>query len=191
MNFLPLIPLVALVGFVTSTNAEPLFVQMGYGSMKHNLKAGNIAVNSDVDQVTAAVSYQFHPNFAVEGLLGLGVGNKEFLATGTNTFSNKINNMFGIYIKPKWSITETLSLNGRLGFSQAAMEITDRTSANERKLAYISSGVSYGVGLSYAMSESFNMNLDYLVFGGNLMGLNDANGSADFSGFNIAVDYKY
>jgi opacity protein-like surface antigen len=191
MKFILWIPLVALVGFTNTINAEPLFVQMGYGSMKHNLKAGSIAINSDVDQVTAAASYQIHPNIAVEGMIGLGLSNKEALKTNTNTYSNRVNNMFGIYVKPTWSITDTLSVNARLGYSQAAMEITDRTSTNERKLAYTSSGLSYGVGLSYAFKENMHINLDYLVFGGNLTGLNDADGSADFSGLNIAVDYKY
>ena len=191
MKFFNFLPIIAVVGITTSTQAEPLFVQMGYASLKHNLQASNIAINSDVDQVTAVVGYQIHPNIVVEGLLGLGMSNKDFLKTNTNTYSNKINNMFGIYVKPKFDITDTLSFNARVGYSQATLEITDRTSTAERKLAYTSSGLSYGVGLSYAVQESLNINLDYMVFGGNLMGLNDANGSADFSGFNLALDYKY
>ena len=191
MKLLKWFAFIAFTGITTVTLAEPLFVQMGYGSFKHNLKASNIAINSDVEQITAGVAYQINPNIAVEGIVGLGISNKDFLKTNSNTYSSRINNMFGIYVKPKFDITDTLSLNARLGYSQAAMEISDKTSTTERKLAYTSSGLSYGVGLSYAVKESLNINLDYVVFGGNLMGLNDAIGSAEFSGFNLAVDYKY
>ena len=175
-----------------TTSSQPLYAQMGYSFLKHTVKTSNISVQSDMDQVTATVGYQIHPRVAVEGLLGLGVSNKQATAVGgTGVYSNKINNMVAVFIKPQIDITDQFSVHGRVGYSQAAQDITIVTNNTERKVGYTTSGVAYGLGANYAITPNLNFFVDYYVLGGNVSGIADVVGNADFRGFNIGLGYKY
>ena len=86
----------------TQTPTQPIYAQtgMGYSFLTQSLKASGIAIKSDIEQVTATIGYQIHPRVAVEGQLGLGIGNKQAsVLTGSSAYSNKINNSFAVFIK--------------------------------------------------------------------------------------------
>jgi opacity protein-like surface antigen len=80
-------------------------------------------------------------------------------------------------------------VHARVGYSQAAHEIAG-TQLN-KKVSYTTSGVAYGVGAQYAVTPNLNVFVDYYVLGGNVSGIADVVGNADFSGFNIGLGYKY
>ena len=76
---------------------------------------------------------------------------------GTYGFANVANGytkykQVGAYLKPNYDITDALNLYGLLGASYS----------NHAGLAAKETGLSYGLGLDYSLSDSFSIFTDYL-----------------------------
>ncbi len=80
----------------------------------------------------------------------------------------------GAYLKPNYDITDALNLYGLLGASYS----------NHAGIAAKETGLSYGLGLDYSLSDSFSIFTDYL----NLM---DKKNIPESSALTIGAAYKF
>lgn len=98
---------------------------------------------------------------------------------GTYGFANVANGytkykQVGAYLKPNYDITDALNLYGLLGASYS----------NHAGLAAKETGLSYGLGLDYSLSDSFSIFTDYL----NLM---DKKNIPESSALTIGAAYNF
>lgn len=98
---------------------------------------------------------------------------------GTYGFANVANGytkykQVGAYLKPNYDITDALNLYGLLGASYS----------NHAGIAAKETGLSYGLGLDYSLSDSFSIFTDYL----NLM---DKKNIPESSALTIGAAYNF
>jgi opacity protein-like surface antigen len=103
--------------------------------------------------------YEFHPNMAVEvmGLLSVKDSKLDFFG---QTFKVKIDNIWGVFLKPKVAVTPEVELFGRLGYARS------QRSVSVDSLSFSESGnsVAYGVGASYAINKRVSLSFDYMSY---------------------------
>lgn len=109
--------------------------------------------------VRTIFGYEVNENLALEGMLGFGAAN------GSATVLNvpvdlKIDSLYGLYIKPKAMVAENLEIFGRFGYA------TSKATASARGVSFstTNSTASYGVGVSYFLSPSTALSLDYMSY---------------------------
>ncbi len=116
-------------------------------------------VKTHPGEVRLIGGYEFHPNMAVEvmGLLSAKDSKLDFFG---QTFKVKIDNIWGVFLKPKVAVTPEVELFGRLGYARS------QRSVSVDALSFSESGnsVAYGVGASYAINKRVSLNLDYMSY---------------------------
>lgn len=102
---------------------------------------------------TAKLGYNITENFALEGRVGKGVKDDKVNAVGTS----EIDRVAGVYLKPNINMVDNLNLFGLVGYASAQQKInTDALKTN---------GVSYGAGLTYALTEAVDIVVDAVRYG--------------------------
>ena len=103
--------------------------------------------------------YEFHPNMAVEvmGLLSAKDSKVDYFG---QTFKVKIDNIWGVFFKPKVAVTPEVELFGRLGYARSHRSL----SVGALSLSESGNSVAYGVGASYAINKRVSLNLDYMSY---------------------------
>jgi opacity protein-like surface antigen len=140
----------------------------------NKLKASPVAIRG-------IFGYEINPNFAVEGLVAFGMSDDDVKLNGNTVGRSnfKVDNMFGIYAKPKVKLTPELEGFVRAGFahSKATTSIDGKSSSGSL------SSFSYGLGVNYALNKTTSVNVDYMSY-------LDKNESKD-TGFTFGVGYKF
>lgn len=133
-------------------DSSPWFAEVGYSAMSFTNKSetDGSKMKSNPGALTLAVGYRFHPNVAVEGLLGVGVTKGKTKWAGVDEGSRAKVDVYGIYVRPTFPINEQVELFGRLGYLQAKVSET-----NGAERASDSGGrFSYGLGVNYNVSKT-------------------------------------
>ena len=141
---------------------------------------GNKLKSSPV-AIRGIFGYEINPNFAVEGLVAFGMSDDDVKLNGnTVARSNfKVDNVFGIYAKPKVKLTPELEGFVRAGFAQSK----GTASLNGQSSSASESGFSYGLGLNYALNKTTSLNVDYMSY----LDKNESKAT----GFTFGVGYKF
>lgn len=134
---------------------SPLYGELGYTALKGS--GGGVSVRPAM--LRAIIGYDFHPNFAAEGMLGVGVKDGSFDAYGVNG-KVKIQHSLGVFIKPKFNATNDLELFARLGYTDAKVKTTVMGASYTEK----EGSAAYGVGLNYKFSPSAYVGVDYMNY---------------------------
>jgi opacity protein-like surface antigen len=127
------------------------------------------------------VGYQINPYLAVEGYLGLGAGHAITTENGINYGEKfKVDSSYGIFVKPRFAISNDMELFARLGYLQNKFSDSniDRVSFKEAQ-----SSVAIGVGANYYLD-----NRTYLT--GSYMSYYKKDGLS-VNGFSVGVGYKF
>ncbi len=148
MKKLAVVSLLALAG--ASAQAQAVYGDVAY-------QTHDVDNASDAATLRATLGYDFSP--AVAGELMFGFSAKE---AKQGTASVKINQLVGIYAKPKMKLNESVELYGRLGLVNYKLEGSNN---GRRVLSSTDSGFSFGVGASYYVTPSVSINVDYMDFG--------------------------
>ena len=162
----------AQTGFRAPTGTSPLYGELGYTWMKFKVEGGP---NFDTGFVRGIVGYDFHPNFAVEGMLAFGVGDDTVTVTETapgvtavGTAKAKLSSAYGIYLKPKADVGP-VELFGRLGYTRARLKGSTLVTVNGTVIDSDSGsssdgGASYGVGANWKFTPNAYVGLDYMHY---------------------------
>ena len=127
--------------------AQSMYGEVGYTGLDY--KEPGLKVSPAM--VRGVMGYEFTPNLAVEGMVGVNGGSDS--ASGT---SFKINNMVGVFGKFQAPITDDLKVYGRLGVA--------RTSLKANGVSDSDTGLAYGAGVTYDLSKTTYLNADYTKY---------------------------
>ena len=117
------------------------------------------------------VGAEVHPNLAIEGMLASGGSDNSTTmnvnGTPTNT-SMKINSAYGVYLKPKFNVTNDLELFGRIGYNR--FNLTGVQNYTSGGIAYTDTlkgngnSVAYGIGVKYNITREWSAVVDYMQY---------------------------
>ena len=176
---------VALAASMTMASVQVLaqvYGEIGYQAITIKSTVNGNDVQSKPDAVVGYIGYDLHDNLAIEGSLSLGVGSADTTVNGAsqrNPVSTKINHGYGIFLKPKVRVNESVELFGRLGYAQGkSTSSTATASSSETK-----SDWAYGLGVSYALRTKTYLSATW-------MRLYDKD-STKSNGLTVGVGYKF
>jgi len=158
-----------------------MYGEIGVTATKFQTKVESYQFESSPVAVRSIFGYEIHPNFAVEGLAAFGMNSSEVKVNGDTGagVKFKVDNVFGVYAKPKVKFTPELEGFVRAGFAQSKGTF----SAGGQGFSASEISFSYGLGMNYALSKTTSLNVDYMSY-------LDKN-STKISGFTFGVGYKF
>lgn len=127
--------------------AQSMYGEVGYTGLDY--KEPGLKVSPSMAR--GIVGYEFTPNIAMEGMVGLGSGSDS--ASGTTL---KLKNTVGVFGKVQAPVTDALKVYGRLGVA--------RTSLQANGVSDSDTGLAYGVGMTYDLSKTTYLNADYTKY---------------------------
>jgi opacity protein-like surface antigen len=98
-------------------------------------------------------------SLALEAIFASGLS----MAKTTGNIANiNLDRIYGFYVKPKVNIGENATLFARMGFTL----VTGSTSISDSSFSGSSTdnSISYGIGMSYKLSETLSVNADYMNY---------------------------
>lgn len=107
------------------------------------------------------LGYNLMENLAMDGMIAFGASDGSTTISGV-TIKGRIDSGYGIYLKPKAKLSESIEVFGRLGYFNSKMTVW----APGTLVSLPSSGddFSYGVGGSIKVSKDISLNLDYMSY---------------------------
>lgn len=156
LAFIGVIAAASVTAQAQSTLTKGMHGEIGYTSINYTDSG---YAPSPAGVVRVLIGNEFHENFAVEGMAGFGTNEGSFTATGV-AVKRHIDNMFGIYLKPKAKLSDVVEVFGRIGYANIATTgtnagVTDSTSVGS---------ASYGVGASFNLNRTTALNVDYMTY---------------------------
>jgi outer membrane immunogenic protein len=124
----------ALAAAIAPAAAEGIYAGAGYTNYSSE--------DADIGAVTGRLGYQFHPNIAVEGELGTGVGDDD---------GAELDTAWGVYGVGKINVSPSVELFARAGYQ--GVEIEGAAADND--------GLGYGVGGQWNLTDRFGVRADY------------------------------
>lgn len=140
---------------------QDLYGELGLSLLSY--KIASYGISSRPVMIRAIAGYDFHPNLAVEAMLGLGLGGSRGVGYYGSGYNVSAGTMIGAYAKPRITLGD-IELFGRVGLTN--------TSSSVRGYAGTDGGASfsYGAGLRYltqwaAMgNRNVSINGDYMSY---------------------------
>ena len=154
------------------------YLGLGYGFMNVTrdsaLASTEDGIDEDFSSVMLQAGYKFNSYFAVEGRYWFGLDDVD-LGTVANPDVVDAPDAWGIYAKPMFPVTEDLDIYGLVGYADVSFEEEDFD------------GFSWGLGLSYEITESFAVFADYVAL------TDETNAFEDFNveTYNVGVTYNF
>jgi opacity protein-like surface antigen len=136
-----------LVALAAGAQAQSLYGEVGYTGLDYR----EPGLKASPGMVRGVVGYEFSPNLAMEGMVGLHGGSDT--ASGTTL---KLGNMVGVFGKVQAPLAEGVNVYGRLGVARSDLKANGVSDAR--------TGLAYGVGMSYDLSKTTYLNADYTKY---------------------------
>lgn len=151
--------LVAAASSQAQTQPEPkLYGEIGYAATSVKSENAGGVFKAKPGIVTGFVGYQFHPNVAVEGFLGLGAKSSEVKWDGAATGAKlKINNSLGVFVRPSVKVSDEVELFARLGYLHSKLTLSDASGSESDT----DNGVAYGLGGNVYLSKTSYLQLNW------------------------------
>ena len=131
--------------------------------------------------IRGILGYELNPNLALEGMAALGIGDATIKAGGVSIDATaKINNAFGVYLKPKMKLNDAIEIFGRVGYARLKITAPGDNGADE---STSESRYAYGAGLSYAIDPKMSLNVDYMQY--------QKKDGVTANGFTLGDGYKF
>lgn len=151
-----------------------VYGEVGYTAATYNSPGFNVNPSA----VRAIFGKSLDKNFNVEGMVAFGVANSSANVNGFDVAVN-IDNMYGLYLKPKYELNHDVELFGRFGFAHIG------ATASTMGVAVTDSvdGFSYGAGANYKINSKYSLNVDYMSYG--------VKDGGNYNGLTFGLGYKY
>ncbi len=162
-----------------AANAQ-IYGELAYGANQTKNNTGGSTFKSSPSGLRATLGYEIEKNFSVEALISLAQDTADIKQDGQTQqgLRTKIDSLYGLYLKPKYSLASDVEVFARLGYAHAKNKNTGFAPASESH-----SSISYGVGLSYALTPSVYLSADYMQY----IRKTDLKGS----GYTLGLGYRF
>lgn len=169
-----------LAAALTCTSAQaqliptPSYLELGLVNATVDTGAGKASPTA----VRLISGTDFHKYMGLEALFALSTSD------GSATINNvpgrlKINNSWGLYLKPKFDVTPEIEMFGRIGFASTSLS----ASGSLASASGTSQSGAYGLGLRFKFNKSLGINLDYMTY--------LQSGNTDVKGATIGLGYRF
>ena len=157
--------LLALMSTTTFAQTSDVYADVGYTMLSTRVSSGGVTLASDPTMLRLMVGTEINENLALEGMAGFSMSDDEVKVNGISlsslvSTSFKVKSAYGVFIRPKTMLNDSVELFGRLGYTKANYSMAV-ASVN---LSDSESGVSYGVGASYKLTEAAKITVDYTSY---------------------------
>ena len=172
----------ALLMLGTAAQAQqksPLYGELGYSFIKFDDGNGG---NSRPGVLRGILGYDFHPMFAVEGLVGFGIQDDDTtnVINGTPVrIDYDVKHIWGVYGKAKYNY-QNWEFYGRLGFADTKI---DGEAVGIARADDSDTDLSYGVGVNFNFNPKWYGGVDYMVY--------NTSGDARVRGITLSVGYRF
>lgn len=154
------ISLIAALAFTAaSAQAEGSYLELGYGAMKYSEPGISLTPTA------ARVIYgqDMSENLAIEGMAAAGISNGNTTYSGVG-ITLKLDNAYGVYIKPKLKINDSVEVFGRAGYTHISGTATATGNRGSLTLDMSGGDTSFGIGAKVAISKNIYAVVDYMSY---------------------------
>lgn len=175
-RLLPLIAIATLATASVAAHAQGLYGELGYTPLKLEGRVNGFDVSSKPANARGIIGYELNDNLAVESMFSLGLRDSSVKVGGFNSGSKaEVDNMVGVFVKPKVHVGEGLEVFGRLGATRAKLSIGSQDASD--------TSIAYGLGASYHFNSRLSLNADYMTY-------HDKDDTT-LKGVTVGVGYKF
>ena len=169
------------------SNSMGMYGELAISPIKLNLDDGAQAkAGYNVNGVRAIVGQQFSPNWAVEGMLGLGMDDDTKTVVVDNISAKatvKMNNFMGVYLRANTHLTPDLEVFGRAGFARMNLRTTVVAGNMSERTNFTDNSFSYGVGMNYNLNKTTYLGLDWMRY--------NTDGKSKVEGVALTAGYRF
>lgn len=138
----------------------------------------NPTVNDNFTAVMLQAGYKFNEYIAVEGRVSLGL--EESVVSNYATHEDSSVDVWAIYAKPMYPVTDLLDVYALLGYASTSYDIPTVSIDDD-------SGFAYGIGLQYAITDNIATFIDYV----NLYEKNKTPNDDFVYSYSVGVNYTF
>ena len=149
-----------MAGYSTAGRA---YGEVGYTGLKISGSRADVQPGA----LRGILGYNFHPNFAVEGMLGFGVVKDDKDVTVGTTRVNvegNVDYMYGLYLTPKAMLGPNFEVYGRLGYADTHLKNTATSGFFQSNNDKSGDDWSYGIGGNWHFSPTAYVGLDWMQY---------------------------
>ncbi|SEK95803.1 Opacity protein [Roseateles sp. YR242] len=129
-------------------------------------EAGFVFLTADISGIKAnptalrgIAGWNVHQYVALEVMVAAGVSDDNF-DSGAGAYKAKVENAYGVYIKPKYALNDQFEVFGRVGFANSKVKLsTTGLSGSDSD-----SDVSWGLGATYKFNKQWYGAADYTSY---------------------------
>ena len=152
-------------------------MELGYNSGQYNLD--EIKGLSNANHLLITLGKNMSQNYALESVFATGMSDA---STAGNTLNIKLSSSYGLYVKPKMMIPDSIELFARVGYFNAKLNLTIPSDTTQNQ-SYSGTALSYGLGASMKIVNNIYGNLDWMQ-----MYKKDG---IDIKGMGLSIGYKF
>ena len=135
---------------------DSAYIELGYNSGQYNLDA--VSGLSNANHLVITLGKNISSNYAIEGVYATGMNDS---STAGNTVNVKLSSSYGLYIKPKAMVSDSVEVFARIGYFNAKPNLTVPSDSTQNQSANGTS-LSYGLGASMQITNAIYGNLDWM-----------------------------
>lgn len=156
-----LITVAALWVAVCSANAQT-YVDAAYVPMELSIAKSGDKLEATPHVVRLILGRDVSRYLAVEGMFAFGVKSDGVVLNGLADpdSSLKSHNAYGLYLRPKYPLTDNLTVFWRLGYNRIDYSLTNPAGKDSDH----QSGFAYGAGVSITVNPRLNVFIDYMSY---------------------------
>lgn len=146
----------------TQPNASPkMYAEIGYAALNVKATDGADTAKASPGVVTGVLGYQFLPNLAVEGLVGLAAGKAGVKVNGVaNGVDVKVSSALGVFIKPSMAVSDSIDLFARAGWLHTTLKISEGPFSESDS----DNNFAYGLGANFHLSKTSYIQANWMNY---------------------------
>jgi attachment invasion locus protein len=140
-------------------HAQGVYGEVGYSQF--NLKQDTRGFDTKVKPAAARaiVGVELAPHLAIEGHAATGLKD-DSVRVGPVTATGEVDNMLGVFVKPKVMLGETVELYGRAGMASTKVSTSVLGVGDSSR----TTSFAYGGGASFNLTPQLSLNADYMNY---------------------------
>lgn len=161
MNTLSKILAILAIGATAGAAQAQLYGEIGYTPLNVTAHSGANSLKASPSVLGATIGYDVHQYFAVEAMAAFNVRDDQVELNGAAVPAQlKIDNSYGLYLKPKMMLNDKFEVFGRLGYLKTKMTAsgTGLSQSDSYK------GAAYGLGANYYFNPKTYATVSYTNF---------------------------
>lgn len=136
--------------------------------------------------LSAVAGYQLNKVFTIEGRVGQGIQDEEFVGSGLKAKIG-VENSYTLVGKASWKILDNFALYGVSGYNTTSYQLRVNNSGALFEEKRSENGLMYGAGATFHITSYLSINAEYAV----LPELNDDGSKLDITNLSTSMHYRF